>query len=834
MRSKLPAGIIAVVACLVALAPAQMGPSIGDSVAHPWYSGVQTNSTLIRVPMGDHVVSVPGTPWVRLFFSDITLGPDDRIVITGVLDGVSQTLDAINVKRWSSTSAYFNGDTVQVQLLVAPASTASYEITRVAHGFAVSGATESICGAVDNRTPSTEQEVCRILTAANSSTAYGTGFIIDSSGCMLTAGHVAAAWGIAPVAEFNVPFSSASGAVNHPAPQDQYPIDTLSLIMVNGVIGDDWAVAKVFNDPAASQGFMTLAAALPAVNTTTRITGNGTDTTPNSTYNGIQQTDTGPLTAISGFELRYRIDTTGGNSGSPVRVNSSNLVYGIHTNGGCTATGGFNSGTSIFNTGLQAAIGTVCGGAPSCQPLTLATGSQNSTCSPVAANFTLGAAAWNAIGVSSVGDWDITGGGASSTMAGSACDYIIHDGRAGFSNVGSAIATRAAGTASADLQHAARIWATLGSTTSFPWPQDEILRVIELNITTTGNYDFTISGLNLEWSLFSPASNVWMTRAAAMVTATVGGGTVTVPGLTPGVYAVVISRDGGAGTPLPNVSVNISSGAPTCPASISSPAQGYSLDCGTQLTRQWTVTSAGSLSGGSWSLPCTGGNLPASWLTFVGTPTATTADVRVTVPPCTPAGVYSCPTGIQWTGTCLGVTSTTLTAPIAVTVAACPAAGGPGASPTANPNPVCAGQSAVFAANAQNATSYSWTFPGGTPSTSSSQNPTVMFANPGTYTCTLSMNGSCAGTSGTAQVTVIVGPAMNVAAISPATGDVTGGTFVTITGSGFGDDPSLGDPKCGGRALCCRVSRVGRRRCQPRCRRRRRRPRSLPPSVTRG
>lgn len=777
--------IVALAFCCLAV-PAQMGPSLGDSVPYPWYSGVQQNPTQLRLPAAQHVVSIAGASWVRVFFSDITLGADDRIVITGLLDGARQSLDRIDVKKWGETSAYFNGDTVTIELIVAPGSSASYEITRVARGAFVVGGIETLCGA-DNRTPSSENPVCRILTSATSSSPFGSGFLVDAGGCMLTAGHVVAAWGNTPVAEFNVPFSTAAGNVVHPGPQDQYPVDMASVVFVNGAIGDDWAVCRLFNDPAANQGFMNMATSLPAVNTTLRITGCGTDSTPNQTYNGIQQTDTGPYTAFQApSELRYRVDTTGGVSGSPVRINSNDLVIGIHTNGGCTATGGFNSGTSLFNPGLQAAIGTVCGFPPACSSITLGgTTSQPAGCSPLTANFTITPAAWNVVAVSSTSDWDLTAGGVSSVMAGPICDYLIQDGRAGGTAISSATLTRVSGNASCQAQYAPRQWATLNSTTTVAWGSSQIVQIIEVSIITPGNYDITIGGAGLNWALFAPTTNAWMPSTTAMTTGTAGGGTVTVPGLNTGVYAIVISRDGGVGTPVPNPTVNVSSGAPTCPANIATPAGGYSLDCGTQLTRQWTLTSAAATSGGSWSIGCTQGNLPASWLSFVGTPTSTTADVRVTVPPCTPAGVYSCPDGLQWTGTCVGTPNTTLTAAITVTVANCAAANGPTASPTASPNPVCAGQPTVITANANNASSYSWTFPSGTPASSTAQNPTVTFAAPGTYNCTLTMNGTCTGTSSTVQIPIIVGPAMNVAAISPSTGDVTGGTFVTITGSGF-------------------------------------------------
>jgi hypothetical protein len=50
------------------------------------------------------------------------------------------------------------------------------------------------------------------------------------------------------------------------------------------------------------------------------------------------------------------VDTQGGNSGSPIIVDGTDLTVGIHTNGGCTQTGGANAGTSFENDNLETAL----------------------------------------------------------------------------------------------------------------------------------------------------------------------------------------------------------------------------------------------------------------------------------------------------------------------------------------------------------------------------------------------------------------------------------------------------------------------------------------------
>ncbi len=54
--------------------------------------------------------------------------------------------------------------------------------------------------------------------------------------------------------------------------------------------------------------------------------------------------------------MRYAADTQGGNSGSPVVDEATGEAVGIHTHGGCSASGGNNNGTSFFNSNLWAAL----------------------------------------------------------------------------------------------------------------------------------------------------------------------------------------------------------------------------------------------------------------------------------------------------------------------------------------------------------------------------------------------------------------------------------------------------------------------------------------------
>jgi hypothetical protein len=64
--------------------------------------------------------------------------------------------------------------------------------------------------------------------------------------------------------------------------------------------------------------------------------------------------------------LRYTVDTQGGNSGSPVIVEGGgNVAIGIHTHGGCSATGGSNAGTGFRYQGLGPRSATASSAIPS-------------------------------------------------------------------------------------------------------------------------------------------------------------------------------------------------------------------------------------------------------------------------------------------------------------------------------------------------------------------------------------------------------------------------------------------------------------------------------------
>jgi hypothetical protein len=65
-------------------------------------------------------IELEGAPWLRLHFSEYNLGERSYMLITSLLDGASQRLDATELEERDGVSDYFYGDTVELELHVAP------------------------------------------------------------------------------------------------------------------------------------------------------------------------------------------------------------------------------------------------------------------------------------------------------------------------------------------------------------------------------------------------------------------------------------------------------------------------------------------------------------------------------------------------------------------------------------------------------------------------------------------------------------------------------------------------------------------------------------------
>lgn len=71
-------------------------------------------------------VAAPGAAWIRLNFDQVLLAGDESagdesfLVVTSMLDGAYQYLNARHVREWRNTSAYLNGDMARIELYAHP------------------------------------------------------------------------------------------------------------------------------------------------------------------------------------------------------------------------------------------------------------------------------------------------------------------------------------------------------------------------------------------------------------------------------------------------------------------------------------------------------------------------------------------------------------------------------------------------------------------------------------------------------------------------------------------------------------------------------------------
>lgn len=329
-----------------------------------------------------HVFTQEHAPWMRLHLSDFNLGNGSYIILRSLRDGGQQRLDSISIEDWQHATAIFNGDSVMLELHVAPQDKnvfVTFDQAIYGDPEPNDGGIATACGA-DNRVNSGDNRVGRLYFGG--CTAWRT-----TSGVFLTAGHCVdfdpddsgpavpnGVLDLSGVVEFNVPASNSNGSTNAADPDDQYPILTNNVAWQfagegNNSVGTDWAAFKVGPNsntgltPAQAYGLpFRLTRETPAGGATTRITGFGSD---GGVKNFTNQTSTGPFDSedvinANQVQLHYQVDTEGGNSGSPVIWESLNLAFGIHTNAGCQSDGGgYNSGTSMEQDVLETWISVV-------------------------------------------------------------------------------------------------------------------------------------------------------------------------------------------------------------------------------------------------------------------------------------------------------------------------------------------------------------------------------------------------------------------------------------------------------------------------------------------
>ncbi len=167
---------------------------------------------------------------------------------------------------------------------------------------------------------------------ASSSAKYCSGSLIGTN-LFLTAGHCVDSSTIGDYVSFNYELAAGSTTV---LTQSHYRVDA---IVEDSLGGLDYAILRLAGTPGSTWGVAAVASADPSTGSTIAIIGH-----PNRSPKKIEA---GSVSSYSSNYMRYgNVDTLGGSSGSGV-LDSSGRIVAVHTNGGCTASGGTNSGVRI-------------------------------------------------------------------------------------------------------------------------------------------------------------------------------------------------------------------------------------------------------------------------------------------------------------------------------------------------------------------------------------------------------------------------------------------------------------------------------------------------------
>ncbi len=367
-------------------------PFVPDPLNPPcWYA---VSGERILPGSGAQSLRREGASWARLKISDWSLGRGSSLQVRSRGTEWVKYTDK-DLKFWSGYTHFIDGPNIEFRVIgdeqdYVDLNAVMWGNPEYIHPTFSPGVSSSLCGP-DNRTAFSDDRVGRLTRWDG--VAWCTAWM-TSAGVTLSAGHCFDYQGgvcgsntqpdgindlqAGSIVEWNVPASSGSGATNPGPPEDQYPINFTNLAFshVCGGFGTDWAVfhlnpnALNGDNPHVSHNWHRISRETPAANDTIRITGFGVDNTPAGTTGNwnaqmqTSQTDTGPFVTeqndgSGGFIHRYQVDTTGGNSGSPVlwTTTTPNITIGIHVQAGCNSDGsGSNRGTSFENNALENAI----------------------------------------------------------------------------------------------------------------------------------------------------------------------------------------------------------------------------------------------------------------------------------------------------------------------------------------------------------------------------------------------------------------------------------------------------------------------------------------------
>ncbi|MHC5047291.1 MAG: trypsin-like serine peptidase [Planctomycetota bacterium] len=355
MRLLLAVATLTAVASGDAIAQTTLDRPVGRLQPYPLDSGPVSNPADFSAPMFAEPVAVEGAGWLRLYFGPATtLKPGTFIRITSTADGEVQQLDSATLSEWGGTSAYFNGDTVIVELVAGP-GTSGNRVTVEQIAIPTAGAEPldgsgmcGICGP-DERVSSDELWTGRLLPVGCTASVW------SQTSCMVSAGHCI---GQGMVVQFDVPGSNPDCTLNHPPVADQFPI--LDAQFVDAGVGHDWSVLIPGSNglgqlPYERYGQLRpIASALPGDNEPVAVWGYGVDDT--CVVSQTQQSSGGSTTGVFADHYQFDVDVAGGNSGSALVHNGEIIAVVTHCDPDCP-----NAGTRVDHGSFAQARDELCG-----------------------------------------------------------------------------------------------------------------------------------------------------------------------------------------------------------------------------------------------------------------------------------------------------------------------------------------------------------------------------------------------------------------------------------------------------------------------------------------
>ncbi|MCH8152215.1 MAG: hypothetical protein IH830_07565 [Planctomycetes bacterium] len=332
MRWFVNSGVLVIVSLATPLlAQTTLDYPVGERQPYHYDSGFRPNQGEAANVVSEHLVRVDGAAWLRLYFGDVELEPGSFVRITSQLDNEIQELDARGLAMWSNSSAYFNGDSVYIELVAAAKTRRNRilinEVARAMAVHPVGGCAYpcGICGA-DNRVASDEDWSGRLFPVGCTASVWNTDSCLVSAGHCITGGLVI---------QFNVPNSNPNCSTNNPPVADQFPITAFDFL--NGGVGNDWAVMTTGTNNLGQTIFgrygvlRPIASSPPVGGQSVGVWGFGIDN--QCTLSQTQQTDSASVNSVSGMFFTHTVDITCGSSGSAVIRNGE--ILGIVTHCPC-------------------------------------------------------------------------------------------------------------------------------------------------------------------------------------------------------------------------------------------------------------------------------------------------------------------------------------------------------------------------------------------------------------------------------------------------------------------------------------------------------------------